>query len=944
MIKNKKFGRAAWLLAALMMTFLICLTFKKTAFAADLSWREGVGINGSGADAPDIAGCISTDFIAPEGPILTYDVHDYPCVELRIYEYDVDRNFLNRTLISGNQRGKCVLQEETEFVKLMLADWKSGPVTAAFSEGTSFTWQQYEKPTYYFAADGDDGNPGTEAAPKKDPRPYIEAGDVIVHLRGGDVFPYSLHPGSNTEISNYGSGFAIIDGSRQTEDVFHDIGGGLYEINLSGDVGCVWLENQDPNWKKLPAGSELAKDGEYSVFHDEGKIRMRSDTDLTGQHLYYSAGESGIEVSGASDVRIMYLDVRNWGWHGIEIMRSQNVSVSECEIETIGGGQIHGTDDGPRFGNGLQVSLYGCRNVKAFQNIITDCYDSGMTPQTWSSEKGDGIPAEEILFDRNYVQRCFWCFEYATGEAVGLPSRISCRGNLFMDAEDITGGYRWDGSMGPAFFCIGTADAESSMVASGNNCMGQGRYGIMYYTWADASKVFFSGNNFILSGVGAENVRTEYKYHADGDSWENAWPATGDTEEGAGTDDEPEPAEEAPAADEPDESAHEEPATPETAEKESGTRADTSIAGDVRDRSEWAAAYKGGTKWEAGHAWMKDGSYIEIPEDLIIFEKCRAKECISAMPPECPIRVTAGEEWHIKTNLWLGGTGYTAVIILDDENVPVYVQENTNTPEDGIRVTVPEGGSKLYITCLCGQPFALEKAGAGTDEEAIMSMILSTRKAEAPESRDRACIAFVVDDSRKDLDVYADLFIEKDVPLCCAVFPENMRNGMSKGGRTVSDVLRQVEAAGGEVICHSATPVTAENQEDTAFMLHQFAWHRQTLDDYGFDVNGILLAGGEGSDTIDRSVTGKWAELFYAYSDYGTEEPHYHERVSLKGMDLESFKARVGRAVEEKEFLSFYWHDAEDITPELLAECLDYVKSLPEDVAACVTYKDYYME
>ena len=142
MIKNKKFGRAAWLLAALVMTFLICLSRPKTAFAADLSWREGVGINGSGADAPNIAGCISTDFIAPEGPILTYDVHDYPCVELRIYEYDVDRNFLNRTLISGNQRGKCVLQEETEYVKLMLADWKTGPVTAAFSAGTSFTWQQ----------------------------------------------------------------------------------------------------------------------------------------------------------------------------------------------------------------------------------------------------------------------------------------------------------------------------------------------------------------------------------------------------------------------------------------------------------------------------------------------------------------------------------------------------------------------------------------------------------------------------------------------------------------------------------------------------------------------------------------------------------------------------------------------------------------------------------
>ena len=778
--------------------------------------------------------------------------------------------------------------------------------------------------TYYFSTSGSDHYPGTEKEPKKNPDAFIREGNAIIRLKGGDTFSFTLVPGDNTQITNYGSGFAIIDGTRTSGEGFVLEEDNLYSVPLEGDAGAVWFDGGDINWKKVQTREELDADGEYYINHSEGKLYMYSKVPLDGKHISYTAGADGIDIK-SNNVNIMYLNVKNWGWHGINIVNARNVSVSECMIETIGGGQIHGADAGLRYGNGIEVGLYGCSNIKIFQNIIRDCYDAGMTPQTWASMTGTGQQASDILFDRNYVERCFWGFEYGTAKEAAVPSKISCRGNVFSSAVDITDGYRWHGSIGPAFFSIGTAHPDSRMTAVNNQCIGCCRYGIMIYSWADASSIWFENNSFYLDSDPESCIRTAQKYHSGGDSWildgtevDPLTPKITDQTDAPDTEDKNED-------DTKKENVPEDPDFPENNTDNDFTS----------------------SKWVAGYAWTHTGQFKKLEEGEELFGHER-RLCISALSPEFPVNVMPGETWHIRTHLGLGMSDLSPIVILDDNDNLVWEQENRSTPEEGIYIQIPENGSKLYVTYLNGQKYLLEKVvpakeSAHETEAALMSMLLNRRSVSENMKDDKAYLAFVVDDTRNDIDQFADIFEEYKQPLCVAAIPECLKNCSSNGQETILDVCKRITANGGEILSHSELPITPDNLTDINVLTKQFAWNRAALEAEGFDINGIMLAGGAGSADADKSITGAWAKLFYAYSDdYGTEEPYSHKRIFIKGLPTEEIIRRIDRAVQNKEFLVLAWHDAQEAGIEKIREILEYIKEIPEENLKVTTYRDYY--
>ena len=884
--------------------------------ASLLSWELGKGVSREGQEYASPC-CMATGYVEAKMPYIHMYLHDYSSVELRILQYDQDKKLISCLVTTGNVCQKIHLEEKTAYVRAMLADWGS-PGTALqtdFAQNAELEWQEYEIMTYYFSNSGSDHYPGTEKEPKKNPDAFIREGNAIIRLKGGDTFNFTLAPGDNTSITNYDSGFAIIDGTRTTEDSFISETDMIYSVQLIGDAGTVWLDNEEINWKKVKTKEELDADGEYFISHSEGKLYMFSETPLTGLHLNYTAGADGIDVK-ADNVEIMYLNVKNWGWHGINVINSRNVSISECMIDTIGGGQIHGTDDGPRFGNGIEVGLYGCNNVNIFQNIIRDCYDSGLTPQTWASTSGNGERVENILFDRNYVERCFWGFEYGTDKDADCPSNVSCRGNLFSSAYDVTNGYRWDGSIGPAFFCIGTSAPSSKLTAVNNQCLGSCRYGIMIYSWADASNVWFKNNSFYLDSAPKSCIRNGQKYHSQGDSW-----SIGETEIDPLSGQEAKPSEDVTV---------ENPA-PGSSDKHTDDTSENTLS-----------------KWAAGYGWTHDGQFRKLEAGEELFGKER-RLYISALSPEFPVNVNPGETWHIRTHLGLGMSDLSPIVILDNDGNLVWEQENCATPEDGVYITIPENGSKMYITYLNGQKFILEKDVSAEEtaretESSLMSLLLTTKKVNDRTENDCAYLAFTVDDTRRDLDAFADIFEDEGLPLCVGAIPECLKNCSSNGKETILDVCNRIVANGGEILSHSHVPINPDNISDMEVLVKQFAWNRAALEAEGFEVNGILLAGGEGSADADKSITGNWAKLFYAYSDdYGTEEPYAHQRVVISNMSIEGIKKRIDRAVDNKEFLVLAWHDTEEVSTEKMRDILNYVKNIPEEKLKVTTYRDYYL-
>ena len=361
----------------------------------------------------------------------------------------------------------------------------------------------------------------------------------------------------------------------------------------------------------------------------------------------------------------------------------------------------------------------------------------------------------------------------------------------------------------------------------------------------------------------------------------------------------------------------------------------------------------------AGWAWFTDGSHMEDADK------------IGGTSLEDYIPVKAGEEYFVK----IYGLGYynglwqTPILFLD-ENSTVIGSALSNTlsaSKAGVLVTVPEGATRMHLSVYNNQGFTLQKVLNLTDEEfdnlPINQTELETQINQLYEEYkkdrtvyqklDKAYITFVNDDTRPAVDTYADLFIEKQVPLVLATVPEALIENASSGTETRLEVARRVQQAGGEIMAHNATPLTEDGLSDYSTMYSFFVRTKQLFNDYDLDVNGIIVSGGTGY-VAGIEETEKWASSIYSYSDlYGMEydrkeialdSVYYHRRGGLSnyGNDLDAIKAAINNAIAQKSWTVFYFHDSNEINDEILSQVLDYVNSISETELEVVTYKEMY--
>ncbi|MBR4911103.1 MAG: right-handed parallel beta-helix repeat-containing protein [Clostridia bacterium] len=133
------------------------------------------------------------------------------------------------------------------------------------------------------------------------------------------------------------------------------------------------------------------------------------------------------------------------GSHGIDAgAQSEGVTVTNCEIAFIGGAMQFGET---RFGNGIELPL-GATNVTLCHNYVHQCYDAGITFQSWTSAKVDSH-YHDIKIENNLIEYCTYGIEYFTTDPVrsGIYSdykNISIRGNVIR-----LSGYEWSYNQRP---------------------------------------------------------------------------------------------------------------------------------------------------------------------------------------------------------------------------------------------------------------------------------------------------------------------------------------------------------------------------------------------------------------------------------------------------------------------------------------------------------------
>lgn len=200
---------------------------------------------------------------------------------------------------------------------------------------------------------------------------------------------------------------------------------------------------------------------------------------------------------------------------------------------------------------------------------------------------------------------------------------------------------------------------------------------------------------------------------------------------------------------------------------------------------------------------------------------------------------------------------------------------------------------------------------------------------------DKGYVTMVYDDYRGDLGTVFDIFEEKNVPLVAAIPPETV----TSDSRAV--LLRNIQAAGGEIIGHHFTVLTSAMNSEQKF--NKLKTTYDVLTSYGLNVNGYMLAGGTGyTDINKKEVETMLRKIGFSYSDlYGISPNYNHERIGMKADNDASIYKRLDQAAANNTWISFVAHDLNtERNADQLRQLIDDIKANPN--LEIVTYRYLY--
>ena len=119
-----------------------------------------------------------------------------------------------------------------------------------------------------------------------------------------------------------------------------------------------------------------------------------------------------------------------------------NVTITNCEIGFIGGAlQMYEGSKPIRYGNGIQLGM-GSIDSKISHNWVYQCYDAGITFQSWNTGKATYYHNVEI--SRNLVEFCCYNIEYFTTNMEGDNPAYSDYKNIHIVDNILRfSGYDW---------------------------------------------------------------------------------------------------------------------------------------------------------------------------------------------------------------------------------------------------------------------------------------------------------------------------------------------------------------------------------------------------------------------------------------------------------------------------------------------------------------------
>lgn len=274
----------------------------------------------------------------------------------------------------------------------------------------------------------------------------LQPGDAILFERGGlwRVGDNILKVPNGVILGAYGQGekpkFYGSLNDYADNSLWEKESENIWKTNIAyGNVGIMVFDHCAALGVKKWEMNEVIANYDYYYDYDSGNLYFYYDGDIESDF-------ESIEIGGRGDVILLNSNsiadnicVKYTGSHGVILpTASEGVTITNCEIGFIGGScqfkQV-------RFGNGIEMQL-GAKNILVENNWVYQCYDAGITFQSWDSANRETY-YENIIVRKNLVEFCYYGFEFftSTEEHGGSYSEIrdvSVDNNIFRFS-----GYVW---------------------------------------------------------------------------------------------------------------------------------------------------------------------------------------------------------------------------------------------------------------------------------------------------------------------------------------------------------------------------------------------------------------------------------------------------------------------------------------------------------------------
>ncbi|MBR4122847.1 MAG: right-handed parallel beta-helix repeat-containing protein, partial [Clostridia bacterium] len=405
--------------------------------------------------------------------------------------------------------------------------WKAEHLT-----GSNATAEELYKGTKYYidAENGDDSNSGTspeDAWQSLTKAASVRSGNTVLFKAGQTFRNTSINSGifddkasavlttkSGVTYGAYGEGAKpVLSGSAynyadKNSVSWSNDGNGIWKTGVNNSSAGIVVYNGGEligNMTVSKAALATAQDGDF--YHDGNYIYVKSSTGNPADKwndIEIGVYRSVIDLS--EGVTIDNIAVMYTGYHGMESSATEsNITITNCVVSYIGGSVMKGT----RLGNGIQFGISGS-NLTVENCYVSECYDAGLTFQTWSGE-GNGYWIN-LTFKNNLVENCHYSFEWfgigTEGSNEGTEIKnISVDSNIFVGA-----GYGWSYDEREDF---GASSIQVSHFRGGsnksyyknmsnfqftNNILDGSKKSLVYWYWTHETEAEITSENFSASG------------------------------------------------------------------------------------------------------------------------------------------------------------------------------------------------------------------------------------------------------------------------------------------------------------------------------------------------------------------------------------------------------------------------------------------------------------